>query len=449
MVPRKRVGCLYKGGFRVTTIEAGVGIPTRLPLSVPPSGVDTNATSDPTSRSDRFTTDVVIIGGCGHVGLPLGIAFSERGLKTRLFDVNSDAVTLVNRATMPFSEQGAADVLRRVVDDGSLQASTDPRVVQDAEHVVVVIGTPVDEHLNPDPHAIPRALSECADHLRDGQLLILRSTVYPGVTALVERTLAQRGLSLDVAFCPERIAEGKAMTELYSLPQIVAGRTEAVRDRAARLFSRLTDTVVQLEPEEAELAKLFTNTWRYVKFATANQFFMIANDFGLDFERIRHALTYEYPRAADMPGPGFAAGPCLFKDTMQLAAFNKNNFVLGHSAMLINEGLPLYIVDKLEARYPDLPEKTVAILGMAFKGESDDTRASLSYKLRRILHFKCGRVLCTDPYVTTDPTLVSFEEAVEQADVLIIAAPHVRYRELQTDKPVVDIWNLRGHGSRV
>ncbi len=403
----------------------------------------------PEGAQRRFTTDVVIIGGCGHVGLPLGIALADRGLKTRLFDVNTDTVKLVNSGTLPFSEDGAADVLRQVVEDGRLQASDDPRVVQDAEYVVVVIGTPVDEHLNPDPHAIPRALKECGDYLRDGQLLILRSTVYPGVTALVERTLAQRGLTVDVAFCPERIAEGKAMTELYSLPQIVAGRTEEVRDRAAKLFGRLTDTIVRLEPEEAELAKLFTNTYRYIKFATANQFFMIANDFGLDYERIRHAVRHEYPRAQDLPGAGFAAGPCLFKDTMQLAAFNKNNFVLGHSAMLINEGLPLYVVSKLEERFPDLLDKKVAILGMAFKGESDDTRASLSYKLRRILQFKCSQVVCTDPYVTTDPSLVPLEEAVDTADIIVLAAPHRRYAELDTEKPVIDIWNLRGEGTLV
>ena len=418
-------------------------------VHVPPQVMRPAAELAETTTSRLFTTDVVVIGGCGHVGLPLGIAFAHRGFKTRLFDVNRDTVRIVNKASLPFAEENAADALRAVVHDGSLQASSDPRIVQDAEHVVVVIGTPVDEHLNPDPHAIPRALAECADYLRDGQLLILRSTVYPGVTALVERTLAQRGLKIDVAFCPERIAEGQAMTELFTLPQIVAGRTQEVRDRAAKLFGRLTNSVVQLEPEEAELAKLFTNTWRYIKFAAANQFFMIANDYGLDFERIRHAVTFEYPRAADMPGAGFAAGPCLFKDTMQLAAFNKNNFVLGHSAMLINEGLPLYIVSKLEERYPDLLDMKVGILGMAFKGESDDTRASLSYKLRRVLEFKCGRVICTDPYVSTDPTLLPLQEALDEADILIIAAPHKAYRDIVTDKPVVDVWNLRGNGSVV
>jgi UDP-N-acetyl-D-mannosaminuronic acid dehydrogenase len=339
-------------------------------------------------------------------------------------------------------------VLKAVVADDRLLASADPVTVASAEYVVVVIGTPVDEHLNPDPHAIPDALADCVPYLSDGQVIVLRSTVYPGVTALVEQMMLRHGLDVDVVFCPERIAEGKAMTELYELPQIIAGRTDRALARADALFSKLTEHTVHLAPEEAELAKLFTNTWRYIKFATANQFFMIANDFGLDFDRIRHAVTYQYPRAADMPGPGFAAGPCLFKDTMQLAAFNKNNFVLGHSAMLINEGLPMYLVSRLEQQYK-LSEMTVAVLGMAFKAGSDDTRESLSYKLKRILAFKCAETLCADPHVTTDPDLVSVEEAIERADIIVIAAPHAEFRDIETVKPVVDIWNLMGNGSLV
>ena len=189
-------------------------------------------------------------------------------------------------------------------------------------------------------------------HFRDGQLLVLRSTVYPGVTGAGRAALSPSSASrFDVAFCPERIAEGKAMDELFTLPADRLGRTRGRATRAAKLFGALTEQIVELEPEEAELAKLFTNTWRYIKFAAANQFYMMANDRGLDFERIRHALADDYPRAADLPGAGFAAGPCLFKDTMQLAAFNDNNFALGHAAMLVNEGLPLYLVARLEQRY--------------------------------------------------------------------------------------------------
>ncbi len=401
-----------------------------------------------TKVPDLLERDVVVIGGCGHVGLPLALAFADRGARVGIYDVSETAVATVNAGRMPFAEPGAEEVLHRVLAAGRLEASVDPAMVGSAEHVVVVIGTPVDEHLNPDQAAIPKALGGCAGYLHDGQLLILRSTVFPGVTALVEKMIAGLGLQIEVAFCPERIAEGKAMTELYELPQIISCRTPAGTDRARRLFGRLTTQLVVMSPEEAELAKLFTNVWRYIKFATANQLYMMANERGLDFERIRQGLAEDYPRAADMPAAGFAAGPCLFKDTMQLAAFNHNNFPLGHAAMAINEGLPLYLVHRLEQRF-DLASMTVGILGMAFKAGSDDTRSSLSYKLKRILAFKADGVLCTDPYVTTDPALLPLDEVLAKSDLLVIAAPHPEYRALVIDKPVADIWDILGQGVRI
>jgi len=401
-----------------------------------------------TKVPDVLERDVVVIGGCGHVGLPLALAFADRGARVGIYDVSETAVATVNSGRMPFAEPGAEEVLGRVLAAGRLEASVDPAMVGSAEYVVVVIGTPVDEHLNPDQTAILKALGGCAGYLRDGQLLVLRSTVFPGVTALVEKMIAGLGLQIEVAFCPERIAEGKAMTELFELPQIISSRTPTGTDRARSLFARLTGKLVVMSPEEAELAKLFTNVWRYIKFATANQLYMMANEWGLDFERIRQGLAEDYPRAADMPAAGFAAGPCLFKDTMQLAAFNHNNFPLGHAAMAVNEGLPLYLVHRLEQRF-DLASMTVGILGMAFKAGSDDTRSSLSYKLKRILAFKADGVLCTDPYVTTDPALLPLEEVLAKSDLLVIAAPHPEYRELVTDKPVADIWDVLGQGVRI
>jgi UDP-N-acetyl-D-mannosaminuronic acid dehydrogenase len=391
-----------------------------------------------------FTRDVVVVGGCGRVGLPLALAFADRGCEVGIYDINQSAVDRVNSAEMPFAEDGAFDVLVRTVGD-RLVATTDPRIVSSAEHVVVVIGTPVDEHLNPDPNAVSGSVRDLLEYFVDGQLLVLRSTLYPGTTAMVEATVNKSDKRIDVTFCPERIAEGKAMVELFELPQIVAGRSESVLDRAEKLFRSLTAQIVRMQPEEAELAKLFTNTWRYIKFATANQLFMMANDFGLDYERIRTGLALDYPRAADLPGAGFAAGPCLLKDTMQLAAFNNNNFVLGHAAMLVNEGLPLYLVSRLEARYP-IADMTVGILGMAFKGESDDTRSSLSYKLKRILRFKADRILCHDPYVTSDPGISPLAQVLDEADLLILATPHRVYESLDTAVPIIDIWGRGGAG---
>lgn len=391
--------------------------------------------------------DVAIVGGCGHVGLPLGIALAHTGQRVLLQDLDREAVERVRCGELPHSEPGAAERLAEVRAEGRLETTTEASEIARARTVVVVIGTPIDEHLNPDVEAVPAAVAGIGEHLRDGQLLVLRSTVYPGVTAFVERALERLGKRVDLAFCPERIAEGKAMSELHELPQIVSSRTERGRERAAKLFGLLTSDIVELEPEEAELAKLFTNTWRYIRFAIANQFYMIANDFDLDFERIRSALRHNYPRAADLPGAGFAAGPCLLKDTMQLAAFNNNAFTLGHSAMMVNEGLPLYLVSRLQRRF-DLSSRTVGLLGMAFKAESDDVRASLAYKMKRILRFKAREVLCTDPYVSRDPDLLPLEEVLARADLLVVTAPHEAYAGLRPEAPVVDVWNLLGRGTR-
>ncbi len=194
---------------------------------------------------DGTPVDAVIIGGCGRVGLPLGIALASRGLTVTLYDINAKAVDTVNRGELPFAEEGAQEPMTAAVRDGRLRATTDPASVRSAETIVVIVGTPVDEHLNPDLGAVPKAIERCVEYLRHGQLMILRSTVHPGVTALTERMLAGKGLNLDVAFCPERIAEGRAMTELFDLPQIVAARTGRAGDRAEKFFRNLAEQIVR------------------------------------------------------------------------------------------------------------------------------------------------------------------------------------------------------------
>lgn len=385
--------------------------------------------------ASRFERDVAIVGGCGHVGLPLAIALASRGASVGIYDISQAAVRAVNSGVLPFAEPGAELPLRRAVSDGLLLASTDPSIVGSAEHVIVVISGQVDA----------AALSDCAPMLRDGQLLVLRSTVSPGATARVEKLAADLGIDLDVAFCPERIAEGRAMTELFELPQIVSSRSARGLARASALFRLLTPKLVPLSPEEAELAKLFTNAWRYVKFAAANQFYMIASDRDLDFERIRQAVSLDYPRASDLPRAGFAAGPCLLKDTLGLAEAS-NRFSLGTAAIAANEGLPEYVVGRLAQRF-ELRVMTVGILGMAFKAGSDDTRASLSYRLKSLLAERGARVLCTDPHVGGDPGLLPLDEVLAAADLLVVGTPHPEYEGLATGKPVADIWGVAGAGT--
>ena len=393
-----------------------------------------------------FEYDLCIVGGCGHVGLPLAITFAGEGVKVSVHDTNDDAVETVRAGRMPFLEEGAEPILKDVI-GRTLEVRNDSDLISKSRHVCIIIGTPVDEHLNPKFHTMRRLFEAMTPRFVDGQCIVLRSTVFPGTTERVRDLIAAAGRDVRIAFCPERIAEGKAMTELRTLPQIVAGCDEAATEMAAELFSRIAPSIIRMSPLEAELTKIFANVWRYIQFATANQFFMIAADYGLDFYRIHDALTRDYPRMSGLPTSGFAAGPCLFKDTMQLAAANHNNFAIGHAAMLINEGLPAFIVRHLKASH-DLSTKRVGILGMAFKANSDDSRESLSYKLRKILEYEAAAVLCTDVYID-EPGFLPLEKVIEEADVLIVGAPHREYRDLEfpASKRVVDIWNIYGKGA--
>lgn len=388
-----------------------------------------------------FSHDVCVIGGGGHVGLPFALICADAGLRTVIYDKDGEKVRRIRAGEMPFFEEGAEEMLPRVLGTGRLTIEDRPDLMRECRFLVMIIGTPVDEHLNPSFAAIDRVLQKCWDHLRDGQILILRSTVFPGTGQRIQRMLHNGGKRISVACCPERVAQGHSLREFRELPQILSAFDGETLDAVRGLFGRFTPEFVEMQPLEAELCKLMTNAWRYIQFATVNQFYMLASDQGVDFERILHGCRHNYPRMAGMPGPGFAAGPCLVKDTMQLAAFSHNHFMLGHSAMLVNEGLPSHLVE-IARKQVDLGESTAGILGMAFKAESDDPRDSLSYKLRKLLALEARAVLCTDPYVP-DPSLVPLERVLAESDVLFVATPHRGYRGLRPPggKVVIDIWN--------
>lgn len=396
-----------------------------------------------TGNAELRQASIVIVGGCGHVGLPLGLAFACENHKVTLLDNCAERIATVNAGRMPFFEEDAEPILRQMVDRRVLQASIDPCVLENADVIIVTVGTPVDEYLDPSVSAFDRVFQEIIPRTRSGQLLILRSTVFPGVTDRLQRQLEQAGhADVDLAYCPERIAQGHSLHELRQLPQLVGGATPQAAERAAALFSGICRKIIFMRPIEAELAKLFCNAWRYINFAISNQFWVMAEHFDADFGRIYEALRDDYPRMQSFARPGFAAGPCLVKDTMQLAAFNHGSFVLGQAAMMINEGLPYLLVTDIKRRYP-LAEMTVGILGMAFKPNCDDPRDSLSYKLRKILLLECSRVLCTDPHVP-DPELTPLAEVLDRADLLIVGTPHDDYRGLKCRQPIIDITGTIG-----
>jgi UDP-N-acetyl-D-mannosaminuronic acid dehydrogenase len=394
-----------------------------------------------------YTRDVGVIGGCGHVGLPLALTFASKNLRTVIYDINRQSVDLVRTGVMPFQEEGGPELLAEVLEGGHLEVEATAEKLADCRFLVLIVGTPVDEHLNPSLSAIHRALDDCLPHLHDGQILILRSTIFPGVSAYIQQYLRDRGKDIPVAFCPERVAQGHSLREFRELPQIISAFHPEVLNEVGELFGRFASELIEMEPMEAELCKLMTNAWRYIQFATVNQFYMIATQHGLNFDRILHGCRHNYPRMRGVPGPGLAAGPCLVKDTMQLASFSRNNFMLGHAAMLVNEGLPAHLVELARGR-TNLRERTAGILGMTFKADSDDARDSLSFKLRKLLLLECRRVLCHDPY-WTGPGVVPLDQLVAEAEVYFVATPHAVYRELivPPERIVIDVWNILGRPS--
>jgi len=383
---------------------------------------------------------ICIIGGCGHVGIPLGLALAKRGFDTTLIDINVSSVEKVNNCILPFVEEGAEDILRSCAGK-NLSATTETEAVKEQDAVIFVTGTPVDEHHSPKISDVLKVIKSYLPLLHKGQLVILRSTIFPGTTELIINLLNSHFGEALVAFCPERIVQGKGIEEIFTLPQIIAAENEASFKAAESVFSCIAPKIIRLHPKEAELVKLITNTWRYLEFAAANSFYMMVEQEGLDFYRIYDAIKDDYPRASSFPGAGLAAGPCLFKDTMQLSAFYQNNFFLGQSAMLINEGLPAFLVRRLESRIADstLMGKKIALLGMTFKANNDDTRESLSFKIKKLLEFKQAEVLIHDPYYAPHPVP---EEILKNADAVILGTPHKEYKNLKITVPYIDCWGF-------
>lgn len=386
------------------------------------------------------TYDVCVVGGAGHVGTPLALVLADCGFKTLIFDINTKAMDMMAAGVMPFVEEGGEELLHKVLGTDRLAFSSDPGRLAEANIIVLTIGTPIDEFHNPNLSLLTSCLDGWMRYLRDDQTIVLRSTVAPGTTSYIDSYLKRHGKKTRLAFCPERVVQGKGIEEIRTLPQLVSGISPEAVASAKELFCKIAPEVVEMSPHEAEFAKLICNAFRYIQFAATNQLYMMVESAGLNYSDLLAKMKRGYPRMGSIPGPGFAAGPCLMKDTMQLFAFEKHNFILGQVAMTINEGLPNFIVERLSGRR-DLRKTRIGILGMAFKAEIDDIRDSLSYKLGKLLRFHGAEVLYTDEYAK-DPTFVTKEELVANSDVVIVGVPHRAYQTLRIPDgvEVVDLW---------
>lgn len=384
--------------------------------------------------------DICVVGGAGHVGAPFSVLMGHHGWRTLVYDLNQSAMELMQSGTMPFLEEQGDNYLKKCLDDSLLGFTSDVSQLAHIPWILLTIGTPIDEFHNPNFNIITDCLGSILPYLADNQVIILRSTVVPGTTAYIQRFLQKQNKNISIAFCPERVVQGKSIVEMEKLPQLISGTDERALKAARELFSSFAPEIVELEPLEAEYGKLLCNAYRYIEFAASNQFHMLIEAAGLDYNQLLKKLKQGYPRMKGVPNAGFAAGPCLMKDTMQLYSLGKKNFLMGQIAMMINEGLPNFVVEQLSKRY-DLTQSKVGILGMAFKADSDDIRDSLSYKAAKVFRFHGAEVKCSDPWVNDD-TFISENKLIAWADIIVIGAPHSAYKQLEIprNKEVVDVW---------
>jgi len=399
--------------------------------------------------------DVAVI-GLGRVGLPLALVFADAGLRVLGVDKDAGRLGALAEGRMPFKEPGTDEVLRRVQAAGRLDTSDRAADAAQADGIVLTLGTPSLSHIEIDIRDIRSVLDDLLPVLRPGHLLVLRSTVAPNTTEFVAGYLEKhRGFTVGddifVAHVPERIAADRFMAEIGSLPCIVGGVGERSADRAARLFEHLGAPIVHTTPVQAELAKIWTNILRYATFALPNLLMMDCERYDANVFEVIDLINRDYPRGG-MAQPGFTAGTCLRKDfAFSEERSNAPGMLLAVSR--VNESVPLFLVDGIRRRLGTLREQKVAVLGLAFKRDTDDERDSLAHKLVRLLERELADVAIHDPIVPT-PTS-PLDEAVRAADVIVVATNHSvfspallgRIRELaKPEALLVDPWNALGAG---
>ncbi|MEK7616913.1 MAG: nucleotide sugar dehydrogenase [Patescibacteria group bacterium] len=398
----------------------------------------------------------LIIVGIGRVGLPLALVLANEGFNVVGVDVSTKLLETISKGHLPFTEEGAEPLLKKLYNNGFVVRHENElaKILSQSSAIILTLGTPMSDNFSPDVTQVTGFLEKFSSHFKKKQLLVLRSTVTPGTTEYIDRYLLEKynwkvGKDLYLAYCPERIAEGKAVEELYEIPQIIGTVDRESAKIAAKIFQKLTKKILYTDSRSAELAKLYSNMYRYIDFAIGNEFLLIADDHQRDIYEILRLVNDGYKRGG-LKGPGFTAGPCLVKDGFFL--LDKSPYLdLVAAAWRLNENIPGFILHKIKERLGNLVGKKVALLGLAFKKNIDDMRYSLSLKLQNYLMTEGAKVLSSDPFIPSSP----LTETLRDSDVVILATNHNQFYKLKlsTLKKLVaknclvcDIWNVFGTG---
>ena len=387
-----------------------------------------------------YKIKITIIGGAGHIGLPLGILFANKGIDVTLYDKNYTAIKKINNYQLPFMEEDGKKLLKK--NKKKIFATTNKKFISESNVVIVCIGTPIKNN-KPDFFYFFKLFKEIKNYLAPNQLLIIRSSIYPGTCKKIQKFLGKK--FINISYCPERVVQGKSISELPKLPQIISGISEASIKKSTSLFNLICEKTIVTSILEAELIKLFSNAWRYINFSISNEFYMICENLGINFMKLRKNMIEGYERNSNIPTAGFAAGPCLYKDTIQLSSYLKKSFTLGKVSTKINQGLPFFIYKQLLNKFKNnLKKKTIGILGITFKANIDDTRDSLAKELYNLLKKKKLKVIFSDHYNSELKNNINKNKLITKSDIIIIGAPHKVYKKITIpkSKELIDPWGF-------
>jgi UDP-N-acetyl-D-mannosaminuronic acid dehydrogenase len=394
-------------------------------------------------------TSVAVV-GLGRIGLPLALSFADSGLEVVGVDKVPSVLQSISAGRMPFEEPGTQELLERALASGRLRLTHQIEEAAACEHIVLTIGTPAFSHIEIDITDVRSVTDDLLPVLREDHSLILRSTVAPGTTDWLAGYIEQRrgftaGEDMFVSHVPERIAAHRFLEEISSLPCIVGGVGTGSGAKAAELFEIFGTEIVQTTPVQAELAKIWTNIFRYATFALPNLLMMNCEQYGANVFEVIDLINRDYPRGG-IGRPGLTAGICLRKDfTFSEERSSAPGMLLAVSR--VHESVPLFLVEGLKRRLGgSLRDRKVAVLGLTFKRDSDDARDSLSYKLIRLLERELAHVARHDPFVPAESE--PLDTALSGADAVVIATNHSAYETVLSHVPksalLVDPWNVTG-----
>jgi UDP-N-acetyl-D-mannosaminuronic acid dehydrogenase len=373
--------------------------------------------------SNVKNNNISIIGGAGHIGLPLAVTFAQKKFIVNIIDKNKKALNLIKKNIIPFRENNLEGKLKKSLKK-NIFLTSDFKYLKNSKYIIVCIGTPVDKNQKPIVKDFFNIMQFIKNNTNEKQLIIIRSSVYPGFVNFLSKKFKMKNLF----YCPERITQGNSIDELPKIPQIISGIDKKNIDLINKLFKKICKFIINCEIIEAELAKIFSNVFRYINFSIPNEFFLISNKYKANFNNVLKVMKFKYPRCKSLAYQGFIGGPCLEKDLLQLKYFNRESKLLNGS-LSTNKKLLDYIMSEIK-KIKNYKSKTIGILGLGFKPENEDLRGSVPIKIYKKLKKMKLKLIATDPYAKI-PNLVNVKIFKKRADIVIKGTRHKEYENIK------------------